>query len=54
MEIANRYNNINSLTVNLEGGNMKTTMGNEIDFHRLVCDFVICLDFITWAPEGLD
>jgi len=32
MEIANRYNDINSLTGNLEGGNMKTTMETQSIF----------------------
>ncbi|MCJ1473665.1 hypothetical protein MMC13_002316 [Lambiella insularis] len=40
MEIANRYNDINSLTGNLEGGNMKSTLEDQSIFiHDLVITF---------------
>ncbi|MCJ1246689.1 hypothetical protein MMC30_003898 [Trapelia coarctata] len=42
MEIANRYNDINSLTGNLEGGNMKTTMETQL---ILTGDVVISFGF---------
>ncbi|MCJ1408730.1 hypothetical protein MMC19_002805 [Ptychographa xylographoides] len=42
LEIANRYNDINSLTGNLVGGNMKTTMENQSIF---IGDIIISFGF---------
>ena len=42
LEIANRYNDINSLTGNLEGGNMKITMENQSIF---IGDVIISFGF---------